>query len=74
MKTKVKCPQCNQETEYSKENPYRPFCCERCKMVDLGKWANEEYNVPVVEYEPEMVEELEKELDDVNKKSSELIH
>jgi hypothetical protein len=27
------------------ESPFRPFCCERCKMIDLGAWANEDYRV-----------------------------
>ncbi len=28
-------------------NPYRPFCSERCRLVDLGKWLNEDYRIPV---------------------------
>jgi len=32
---------------WSEENRYRPFCSERCKMVDLGAWANEAYRIPV---------------------------
>jgi endogenous inhibitor of DNA gyrase (YacG/DUF329 family) len=27
------------------ENPWRPFCSERCKLIDLGAWASEEYKV-----------------------------
>jgi hypothetical protein len=27
-------------------NPYRPFCCERCRLIDLGAWAEESYRVP----------------------------
>jgi endogenous inhibitor of DNA gyrase (YacG/DUF329 family) len=42
----LKCPKCKKLTEYSAENPFRPFCSERCKMVDLGQWANEEYSLP----------------------------
>ncbi|HLH30050.1 MAG TPA: DNA gyrase inhibitor YacG, partial [Terriglobia bacterium] len=34
----LKCPTCKKETEYS-GNPSRPFCSERCKLIDLGKWA-----------------------------------
>jgi endogenous inhibitor of DNA gyrase (YacG/DUF329 family) len=30
-------------------NQYRPFCSERCKMVDLGRWLNEEYVIPTEE-------------------------
>jgi len=44
----MKCPTCHKETEYS-DNPYRPFCSERCKLIDLGKWAGEEYRVPTAE-------------------------
>ncbi|WP_410499335.1 DNA gyrase inhibitor YacG [Chitinibacter sp. S2-10] len=32
--------------EYSPQNIYRPFCSERCKMLDLGQWANESYRIP----------------------------
>jgi endogenous inhibitor of DNA gyrase (YacG/DUF329 family) len=32
---------------WSRENPYRPFCSERCKLIDLGDWAMERYRVPV---------------------------
>lgn len=46
---KIKCPICGRETEYSTANPYRPFCSERCKMIDLGAWANDEY---LIEGEP----------------------
>jgi endogenous inhibitor of DNA gyrase (YacG/DUF329 family) len=28
------------------ENPFKPFCSERCKLIDLGRWASEEYKVP----------------------------
>jgi uncharacterized protein len=42
----VSCPHCKTLSEFSPENPYRPFCSERCKMVDLGDWANETYRIP----------------------------
>ena len=42
---RIKCPQCRQETELT-GNPWRPFCSERCKMIDLGTWASEGYKVP----------------------------
>ncbi len=42
----VQCPTCKRSVEWSEENPYRPFCSERCKLIDLGAWANEEYRVP----------------------------
>jgi len=30
-------------------NPYRPFCSERCKLIDLGKWASEAFRLPDLE-------------------------
>jgi uncharacterized protein len=42
----VTCPHCKKQSEYSSSNPFRPFCCERCKMIDLGDWANENYRIP----------------------------
>lgn len=45
----VACPQCGKEHVWDTGNRYRPFCSERCKMIDLGKWANEEYRVEVRE-------------------------
>ena len=41
----MKCPTCGKKVDW-KDNPNRPFCSERCKLVDLGKWVNEEYRVP----------------------------
>jgi len=41
------CPTCRKKVTFRNlaEIPYRPFCSGRCKMVDLGKWLNEEYKV-----------------------------
>lgn len=41
----VKCPRCGKETLFQ-GNPYRPFCSERCKLIDLGNWISENYRVP----------------------------
>jgi len=41
----VTCPQCGKEHRWDINNRFRPFCSERCKLIDLGKWANEEYRV-----------------------------
>ena len=41
----VKCPYCNKEVEYT-GNEFRPFCSERCKMLDFGAWVDEEYSLP----------------------------
>tara|TARA_B100001063_G_C16701072_1_gene522590 strand:+ start:674 stop:838 length:165 start_codon:yes stop_codon:yes gene_type:complete len=37
-----KCPRCNEPCSAKKENQYRPFCSEKCKLIDFGSWANEE--------------------------------
>ena len=42
----VRCPQCAGDSVYGPENPYRPFCSERCKNFDLGAWASESFRVP----------------------------
>jgi endogenous inhibitor of DNA gyrase (YacG/DUF329 family) len=42
----VRCPACGGASVYAPENPYRPFCSERCKNLDLGAWASESYRVP----------------------------
>lgn len=36
----VQCPTCQRKTLYTTDNPFRPFCCERCKLIDLGAWAD----------------------------------
>ena len=41
----VPCPQCGKELHWDTSNHFRPFCSERCKLIDLGKWASEEYRV-----------------------------
>jgi endogenous inhibitor of DNA gyrase (YacG/DUF329 family) len=42
----VRCPTCQRPLTWSDEFPWRPFCSERCKMVDLGAWFAEERAVP----------------------------
>lgn len=41
----MKCPNCEKPTTWQ-DNPFRPFCSERCKMIDFGNWADETYAVP----------------------------
>jgi uncharacterized protein len=42
----VKCPNCKRPVTWTPENPFRPFCCERCKLIDLGEWTMEEKRIP----------------------------
>nr|WP_289056925.1 DNA gyrase inhibitor YacG [uncultured Psychrobacter sp.] len=39
------CPRCGTQTAWQ-DNKYKPFCSSRCKLIDLGAWANEEYTLP----------------------------
>jgi endogenous inhibitor of DNA gyrase (YacG/DUF329 family) len=41
----VKCPNCRKETTWE-NNPYRPFCSDRCQLIDLGAWTEERYKIP----------------------------
>ena len=50
---RVPCPQCGVLSVWSPDNPSRPFCSERCKLIDLGAWASETYRVPVIELDPD---------------------
>lgn len=58
----VKCPYCGRQTEYE-GNEFRPFCSERCKLLDFGAWADEEYTLPTEasELSDEDIEKIEKE-------------
>lgn len=43
---KSRCPQCGKPVVYSIANRWRPFCSERCKMIDLGDWIDEKNRIP----------------------------
>ena len=45
----VRCPICSKPVEWTPESKWRPFCSERCKLIDFGAWANESYRIPAVE-------------------------
>lgn len=62
----VSCPQCGKDAVFSPENPSRPFCSERCRLIDLGEWASEGYKVTVQDQNSQdsmdqLMEELEAE-------------
>jgi uncharacterized protein len=42
-----KCPRCAKEIE-PENNPFRPFCSDRCKLIDLGFWISGTYRIPVL--------------------------
>ncbi|AEF54698.1 DNA gyrase inhibitor YacG [Marinomonas posidonica] len=42
----IACPTCQIKSAWSNDNPDRPFCSARCKLIDLGEWASESYAIP----------------------------
>ncbi len=55
----IRCPSCKVEVHFE-DNPFRPFCSERCRLIDLGAWAEERYRIPGAKLE----DETEREDDD----------
>jgi uncharacterized protein len=48
MIKKIKCPMCEKKVPFDDKEklpPNFPFCSKRCKLIDLGKWLNEEYTI-----------------------------
>lgn len=64
----VKCPRCGKMIEYY-GSEFRPFCSERCKLIDFGSWANEEFALPTQEtaLSEEDLEQIEKALSEKSK-------
>lgn len=48
----VNCPTCAAIVEWSPAQPWRPFCSERCRLIDLGNWLDESHRIPAEEAEP----------------------
>ena len=44
-RTLVKCPTCRREIDWS-ASEFRPFCSERCRLIDLGAWLSEKHAIP----------------------------
>ena len=69
-KLEVKCPTCEKKFDYY-SSEFRPFCSDRCRLIDLGQWLSESYSVPVqklTEEEQQTLEQLihEKDTDKEN--------
>lgn len=52
----VSCPRCGAQVAWVPASPHRPFCSERCRTVDLGAWATEQYRVVAAEDAPDAEE------------------
>ncbi len=48
----VRCPTCGREVPWVPASRWRPFCSERCRLIDLGEWAAERYRIPGEEAPP----------------------
>lgn len=55
---RIVCPHCGVEREVPANHPPRPFCSRECKLIDLGRWLNEEIRLPL---SPEAAARLEAE-------------
>lgn len=42
---KLACPTCKKTVLWNDEFPYRPFCSDRCRLIDLGEWASENHRI-----------------------------
>lgn len=51
---KIKCPSCGKQDTWNAENVFRPFCSERCKLIDLGEWASETRKIPGEPVDPDL--------------------
>jgi len=45
MTTTVLCPQCGNTVPWQDDRQWKPFCSERCKLIDLGEWSSERYTI-----------------------------
>ncbi len=52
----VHCPNCQKQVTWNAQQKSKPFCSERCKLIDLGEWAAEEKTIPGESIDPQSVE------------------
>lgn len=52
---KITCPTCGKQNTWHPDNVFRPFCSDRCKLIDLGDWANERRKIPGDPIDPNLV-------------------
>lgn len=45
MMARIRCPRCHHWSSLH-DNPFKPFCSERCKLIELGHWIEEKYRIP----------------------------
>lgn len=55
--TTVACPTCNKPVKWNEKSNWKPFCSERCKLIDLGAWADESYSIAGESVMPESLDQ-----------------
>jgi endogenous inhibitor of DNA gyrase (YacG/DUF329 family) len=60
--TTVNCPTCRKEVQWTSVSEFRPFCCKKCQLIDLGEWATESHSIPE---KPGRVTELDIDPEDI---------
>lgn len=59
MPLTVKCPTCQSDVKWEAESKFKPFCSDRCKLIDLGDWASEKHAIPVKpEFDAQALDDL----------------
>lgn len=69
MAKTLKCPICKKDVEV--ESAEAPFCSERCRTIDLGKWASGDYKISSPILDPELIEEVDQAQFDAERRSRE---
>lgn len=69
-KLQVECPNCKKKFDYY-SSEFRPFCSEKCRLIDLGQWLNESYTVPVEKLSLEEALTLEQLINEKNSEDPE---
>ena len=72
-KIEVSCPVCKKKFNYF-SSEFRPFCCERCRLIDLGQWLSESYAVPAQKLTEEETQKLEDLIKDENEQEEDDDH
>ena len=60
-KSDISCPRCQKPNTWRPENKFKPFCSERCKLIDLGAWADEAHRIPGNDVDPDEFEDKHEE-------------
>ena len=67
---KLRCPICKKSVKST--DPDFPFCSDRCRLIDLGKWASGDYKISSPTFDPELADELDQsELDALRRREGE---